>query len=38
MEGVKILEVAVASLIRVWVEASSFRYWSRSVMESVIPN
>ena len=38
MEGVEFLEVAVASSMRFWVEASSFRYLSRSTMKSVMPN
>ena len=37
-EGVEFLELVAASLMRFWVEASSFRYLSRSMMKSVMPN
>ena len=37
-EGVEFLEVAVASSMRFWVEASSFRYLSRSTTKSVMPS
>ena len=38
VEGVEFLEVAVASLMRFWVEASSFRYLSRLMTKSVMPS
>ena len=37
-EGVEFLEAAVASSMRFWVEASSFRYLSRSTTKSVMPS
>ena len=37
VEEVEFLEVAAASLMRFWVEASSFRYLSRSMTKSVMP-
>ena len=37
-EGVESLEAAAASSMRFWVEASSFKYLSRSTMKSVMPN
>ena len=37
-EGVEFLEVAAASSMRFWVETSSFRYLSKSMTKSVIPN
>ena len=37
-EGVEFLEAAAASSMRCWIEASSFRYLSRSTMKSVMPN
>ena len=37
-EGVEFLEAAAASSMRFWVEASSFRYLSRSTMKSVMPS
>ena len=38
VEGVEFLEAVAASLMRCWVEASSFRYLSRSMTKSVMPN
>ena len=38
VEGVEFLEVAAASSMRFWVEASSFRYLSRSTTKSVMPS
>ena len=38
VEGVEFLEAVVASLMRCWVEASSFRYLSKLTMKSVMPN
>ena len=38
VEGVEFFEAAVASLMRFWLESSSFRYLSRSMMKSVMPN
>ena len=37
-EGVKFLKVVAASSMRFWVEASSFRYLSKSVTKSVMPS
>ena len=37
-EGIEFLEVAVASSMRFWVEASSLRYLSRSMMKLVMSN
>ena len=37
-EGVEFLEAAVASLMRFWIEASSFRYLSRLTTKSVMLN
>ena len=37
-EGIEFFEAEVASSIRAWLEASSFKYWSRSVTKSVMPN
>ena len=36
MEGVEFLEVAAASSMRFWMEASSLRYLSRSMTKSVM--
>ena len=38
MEGVEFLEAVAASLMRFWVVASSFRYWSKSTTKSVMPS
>ena len=38
VEGVEFLEAAAASLMRFWVEASSFRYLARSMTKLVMPN
>ena len=38
MEGVEFLEAMVASLAMVVMEASFFRYWSKSLMKLVMPN
>ena len=38
VEEVESLEVAAASSMRCWVEASSFRCLSKSTMKSVMPN
>ena len=38
VEGVEFLEVVAASSMRFWVEASSFRYLSRSTTKSVMPS
>ena len=37
-EGVEFLEAEAASSMRFWVEASSFRYLSRSTTKSVMPS
>ena len=37
-EGVEFFEVAAASSMRFWVEASFFRYLSRLMAKSVMPN
>ena len=37
-EGVEFFEATAASSMRCWVEASSFRYLSRSAIKSVMPN
>ena len=37
-EGVEFFEVVAASLMRFWVEASSFRYLSRLMTKSVMPS
>ena len=37
-EGVEVFEVVAASSMRFWVEASSFRYLSKSTTKSVMPN
>ena len=38
VEGVEFFEVVAASLMRFWVEASSFRYLSKSITKSVMPS
>ena len=38
VEEVEFLEVVVASLMRFWVEANSFRYLSKLTMKSVMPS
>ena len=37
-EEMEFLEAVAASLIRFWIEASSLRYLSRSMMKSVMPS
>ena len=38
VEGVEFLEAMVASSMRCWVEASSFRYLSKLITKSVMPS